>query len=156
MKPPAPTLCRLVLGSTLLLSAPRAAWAEVQACTLLQPADLIPLLGKPVAGKASGAACSWNAGGKKLVVSSMALPGGVAPGAYADSRKQLADDPEYKVTDEKGIGEQAFLVRSSGLVGLTARKDSRLLKVMFMTGTPESDKDVAALRQVARKVVAAY
>jgi hypothetical protein len=156
MKPPAPTLCRLVLGSVLLLAAPGAAWAEVQACTLLQPADLVPLLGKPVAGKPSGAACSWNAGGKKLVVSAMKLPGGAAPGAYAESRKQLAEDPDFKITDENGIGERAFTGRSSGLVGLTALKGSRLLKVMFTTGGSESDKEIAALRQVARKVVAAY
>jgi hypothetical protein len=156
MKLPAPPLFRLVLSSVILLAAPRAAWAEVQACTLLQPADLVPLLGKPVAGKPSGTACAWNAGGKKLVVSSMTLPGGVAPGAFAESRKELAEDPDFKITDEKGIGERAFTGRSSGLVGLTALKGSRLLKVMFTTGGPESDNDVAALRQVARKVVSAY
>jgi hypothetical protein len=56
--------------------------------------------------------------------------------ARAEDRKELAADPEYKTTDEKWIGEQAFLVRSGGFVALTARKDARLLKVMQMADGP--------------------
>jgi len=157
MKPPA-SLRRLLLGSLLLLALPHAVRAEAHACTLLQPADLVPLLGKPVAGKANAGACEWSVGGgpKKLIIARMKKTGADAEMAYAGARKNMAMDPSAKVTDEKGIGDKAFSVQTSFGVSLVALKGGRVLNLMFMAGAPGTEKDVAAMRSVARKAVAAF
>ena len=76
--------------------------------------------------------------------------------AYAGARKNMAMDPSAKVTDEKGIGEKAFSVQTSFGVSLVALKGGRVLNLMFMAGAPGTEKDVAAMRSVARKAVAAF
>lgn len=157
MKPSAVPLHRLLLGSLLLLAVPYAAHAEAHTCALLQPADLTPLLAKPGAGKANGPGCTWSgAGGKKLIVSWTRPAVADLPRALAEARKESAEDPGDKVTDETGIGEKAFSVRSSFGVALIALKGGRLINFMFMAGAPGTEKDLAAMRQVARKAVAAF
>jgi hypothetical protein len=158
MKPPATPLRRLLLGSLLLLALPLAAMAEPHACALLQPAEVAPLFGKPVTGKANGGACAWSpAGGpKKLIVSSMKGTGADAEMAYDGARKNMGMGGSAKVTDEKGIGDKAFSVQASFGVSLMAMKGGRLLNMMFMAGAAGTEKDVAAMRLVAKKAVAAF
>jgi hypothetical protein len=157
MKPPA-SLHRLLLGSLLLLALPHAARAEAHACALLKPADTVPLFGKPVAGKSNGGACEWSVGGgpKKLVVAAMKKTGADAEMAYAGARKNMAMDPSAKVVDEKGIGDKAFSLQTSFGVSIMALKGGRVLNLMFMAGAPGTEQDVAAMRSVARKAVAAF
>ena len=56
----------------------------------------------------------------------------------------------------KGIGDKAFSVQTSFGVALIAQKSGRLLNMMFMAGAPGTEKDLAAMRQVAKKAVAAF
>jgi len=154
---PAASLRRLLLSS-LLLALPHAARAEPHACTLLQPADVVPLFGKPVAGKANGGACEWSVAGgpKKLVVARMKKTGADAEMAYAGARKNMAMDTSAKVVDEAGIGDKAFSLQTSFGVSLMSLKGGRVLNLMFMAGAPGTEKDVAAMRSVARKALAAF
>jgi hypothetical protein len=154
---PLDTLRRLLL-SLLLLALPGSARAEAHACTLLQPADVVPLFGKPVAGKANAGACEWSVGSgpKKLVVARMKKTGADAEMAYAGARKNMAMDPAAKVTDEKGIGDKAFSLQTSFGVSLMALKGGRVLNLMFMAGAPGTEKDVAAMRLVGKKALAAF
>lgn len=155
MKTPC-TLPSLLLGA--LLALPLTALAEAHACTLLQPADLTPLLGKPVAGKPNAGACAWSVDGspRKLTIARLKKSGPDAEMAYAGARKNGGADPADKVTDEKGIGDKAFSVQTSFGVALIALKGGRVINLMFMAGAPGTEKDVAALRQVAKKAVAAF
>ncbi len=157
MKPSASSLRLLLVGHLLLLALPRAALAEAHACTLLQPADVTPLFARPVVGKANGGACAWSVEGspRKLIIARMKGTGASAEMAYAGARKNVGMDPTAKVTDEQGIGDKAFSVQTSYGVSLIASKGGRLLNMMFMANAPGTEKDVAAMRQVARKAVAA-
>jgi len=157
MKPSASSLRRRLFASLLLLAIPITALAEVHACTLLQPADVVPLFAKPVTGKANGGACAWSVEGspRKLIIARMKGTGPAAEQAYAGARRNTGMDPTAKVTDEKGIGDKAFSVQTSFGVSLIASKGGRLLNLMFMAGAPGTEKDVAAMRQVAKKAVAA-
>jgi hypothetical protein len=146
------------LALAALLALPHAALAEAHACTLLQPAEVTPLFGKPVAGKPNAGACAWSleGGPKKLTIARLKKTGPDAEMAYAGARKNAGADPADKVTDEKGIGDKAFSVQTSFGVALIALKGGRVINLMFMAGAPGTEKDVAAMRQVAKKAVAAF
>jgi transcriptional regulator of nitric oxide reductase len=137
-----------------LLALPLTARAEPHTCALLKPADLAPLLGAATAGEPSGTACNWSAGSKQLTIARLKPPGGDLSGSFTEARKSAAEDPEFKVSDEKGIGLRAFTVRSPVGVALVALQGGQLLNLMFNTGKPGTVQDAAALKQVAKKALA--
>jgi hypothetical protein len=150
---PSPS-ARFTLALAALLALPLSARAEPHTCALLKPADLVPLLGKPVTGEPNGTACSWSAGGRQLIVARLKPPGGDLSGSFAEARKAAAEDPEFKVTEEQGVGLRAFSVRSPVGVALVALQGGQLLNLMLNTGKPGTPQDAAALKQVAKKALA--
>lgn len=142
----------LALGA--LLTLPLAARAEPHTCALLKPADVAPLLGKPTAGEPNGTACTWSVGGKQLTLARLKPPGGDLSASFTEARKSAADDPEFKVSDEKGIGLRAFTVRSPVGVALVTLQGGQLLNLMINTGKPGTAQDATGLRQVAKRALA--
>jgi hypothetical protein len=61
-----------------------------------------------------------------------------------------------KVSDETGIGDRAFSGEVSFGAIFVVLKQGRLLQLQYWTGSQGTSQDVAALRSVAQKAVAAF
>jgi hypothetical protein len=156
MKIPTLLVGGLVLG-TLLCSAPPLR-AQSDSCALLKSFDLSMLLGGPTTAKSDAGACTWTAAGspKKLMAAAMTSAGPAAEMAYAGARQAAAKGGTVPVTDEPGLGDKAFAVQTSFGVAMVMLKGGRLLQLQYWTGAAGTAADVAALRPVARKAIAAF
>ncbi len=148
----------LVIGSLLLFALPHRAEGKAHACTLLKAADLVPLFGKPVEGKPNGGACAWKPAGAKvqLVAGATKQSSKNPEAAFAGARQAMGKDPDVKVTDETGIGEKAFTAQTPVGVSLIALKGGRVLNLIYSKGTPGTAEEVAAMRLVGAKALAAF
>ena len=147
-------VCLLIsAGFTVAIAAPKP-----DSCALLKPSDLATLLGGTVVAKGNaGGGCNWTASGshRKLAAINYRHTGRAAEMAFMGYRQNA--DKTGKVTDESGIGDKAFsIISGSGLVTMMMIKQGRLLQLMYVTGAPDTVKDLAALRPVATKAIAAF
>jgi hypothetical protein len=154
MKIPALLLGGLVLGPLLFFAQPLRAQSD--RCGLLKPAELTTLLGGTVVAKSLGGACKWTAAGsaKKLIAAKMMVTGPAAAMALAGARNGAARDGT--VTDEGGLGDKAFSSLTSFGVALVTLKQGRLLQLQYWTGAAGTARDLATLRPVAKKAIAAF
>jgi len=139
----------------VLLSQPAFAQGA-GGCSLLKAADLTALLGGPAVAKPVGTGCKWTAGSKKLYLIKMKVSGPAAQMAFAGSRNAASEGGTVKVTDESGIGDKAFSVLPSFGVAMIVMKTGRLFQLQYWTGATGTASDLAALRPVAKKAVAAF
>ena len=160
MKIPALLVGSLVLGQLLFSAQPLR--AQANACALLKPADLTTLLGGTPIAKPTGSGCGWTAPGrsKKLIAAiiTVKLPGVTTEMAYQGAREEAGK--EFAVTDEPGMGEKAFSSLQSFGVVMFILKRGRMLQLQYWTDTKGMDtqgtaKDLAVLRPVAKKAIAA-
>lgn len=152
-------LALIVFGAMLVLpslSAHAAGSIKPDSCSLLKPDDLTALLGGTPTGKANQDKCIWtvSSGPKKLITVQYPEDGMGAEMGFSNAKMGMSKSG--KVTDEANIGDKAFSrLLPSGVV-LIAMKQQRLLQLQLHTGAPGTDKDLAALRDVAKKMIAAY
>jgi len=156
MKMPTMPLRGLVLGSMLVFALPSR--AEPNACSLLKPSDLNALLGGVAIATPNGGACKWTAPGstRKLLAARLKASGRGAEMAFAGARSNAGKDGKSKVTDEAGIGDQAFAVQTSFGVSLFTLKQGRMFELQYWINAAGTAKDVEALRPVAMKAAAAF
>lgn len=154
MKIPALLLGGLVLGPLLFFAQPLRAQSD--RCALLKPADLTALLGGTPIAKPNAGGCIWAVSGstRKLLALKYSATGPAATMAFAGARKGAANGGT--VTDEAGLGDKAFASLASFGVALVMLKQGRLLQLQYWMGAAGTAKDLAALRPVAKKAIAAF
>jgi hypothetical protein len=134
--------------------------AQTDACALLKAGDVAPLLGGTPTHKASpqGQVCTWIGAeaGRKLIILTYKNRGVPGEAAFMGARKGAQAGENAKVNDESGIGDQAFSAQVSFGVVFVVLKQGRLLQVQYWTGGQGTSQDVAALRPVVQKAVAAF
>lgn len=148
------------LALAVLMLHPEPLPALTDACALLKASDVAPLLGGTPTHTATpeGQACTWigaNAG-RKLVVLTYKKGGVPGEAAFMGARKGAQADEDAKVSDEAGIGDQAFSGQVSFGAVFVVLKQGRLLQVQYWTGSQGTSQDVAALRPIVQKAVAAF
>jgi len=145
--------------AVLMLSA-QPLPAQTDACALLKAGDVAPLLGGTPTHKASpqGQVCTWIGAeaGRKLIILTYKNRGVPGEAAFMGARKGAQAGENAKVSDETGIGDQAFSAQVSFGVVFVVLKQGRLLQVQYWTGGQGTSQDVAALRPVVQKAVAAF
>jgi hypothetical protein len=147
----------LALG--VLMVHPKPLTAQTNACALLKPGDAAPLLGgtaKPAASPEK-MVCTWtgaNAKRKLIVITyKKEVPGEVA---FMGARRGTQGDKDIKMVDETGIGERAFSAQASFGAFFIVLKHGRLLQLQYWTGAQGTSRDVAALRPIVKRAVAAF
>jgi len=148
----------LVLAVLMLLPEPLP--AQTDACALLKADDVASLLGGTPTHTArpAGQVCTWigaNAG-RKLVVLTYKNTGVPGEAAFMGARKGAEAGENAKVSDETGIGDRAFSGQVSFGAVFVVLKQGRLLQLQYWTGSQGTSQDVAALRPVVQKAVAAF
>lgn len=153
----------IVLGGLTLAAAmlrPEPLLANTGACALLKAGDVAPLLGGTPTHKATpeGQACTWNGSNpkRKLMVLTYKNRGVPPEAAFMGARKGAQAGENAKVSDETGIGDRAFSGQVSFGAVFVVLKQGRLLQLQYWTGSHGTSQDVAALRSVVRKAVAAF
>lgn len=147
----------LVFAILLLNSAPLA--AETDACALLKAADVAPLLGGTPTNTTTPErmTCTWtgsNAKHKLLILTYKdRVPGDVL---FMGARQGAQAQEGVKVSDETGIGDRAFSAQESFGAVFMVLKHGRVLQLQYWTGGRGTSQDVAALRAVVKKAVAAF
>jgi hypothetical protein len=143
----------------VLLLHPVLLQAETDACALLKAADVAPLLGgTPVSkGSPEGATCTWtraNANRKLLIIAykNKNIPGDMA---FMGARHGAEAEEGSKVSDETGIGDKAFSAQTAFGAVFIVLKQGRMLQLQYWTKVQGTSQDVAALRPVVKKAVAA-
>jgi hypothetical protein len=154
-----PVLATVAIAALLLV--PRTAPAATDACSLLKAGDVAALVGASPACKPAprGTSCAWTgakAGRKVIVLTYAAIPGVPPEAAYMGARRQSAAGGDAKIADEAGIGERAFSGQVSFGAVMVALKQGRMIQLQYWTGSKGTSADVAALRPVMRKAVAAF
>jgi len=143
--------------AALLFGIPSGALlAQSPACTAIDSKDVAPIVGTATM-KANGTGCSWRADANHFVVvldntpKSKAMPVEAMFGAAKNAASQSGT-----VTDEKGLGDRAFLsIASSGLAVLQMMKGDHLLQVQLSDGTAHpSAANLALMRAIAAKAIA--
>lgn len=158
VRPPALIFGALALA--VLVLQPGLLPAQTDACALLKAEDVGPLLGGTPTHTASpgGQVCTWigaTAGHKLNVLTykSMGVPGDAA---FMGARNGAQADEDAKVNDETGIGDRAFSGQVSFGAIFVVLKQGRLLQIQYWTGSQGTSQDVAALRPLVKKAVAAF
>ena len=158
MKIPALLLGGLVVGPLLFFAQPLRAQSD--GCALLKPADLATLLGGTPIAKAIATGCHWTVSGssRKLIVQIIKTrsPTLTNEMVFAGARMSSAKRGTATVTDEAGIGDKAFFSLEPIGVVLMTLKRGRLIQMQYLTGAAGTAKDLAALRPVAKKAIAAF
>lgn len=133
--------------------------AQTDACALLKAGDVASLLGGTPTQKSGpeGQACTWASPGKKLILLTYKKLSGV-PGeaAFTGARNNAQTMDDAKVSDETGVGDRAFSAQVSFGAVFVVLKQGRLLQLQYWTGSQGTSQDVAALRPLVEKAVAAY
>lgn len=148
------------LAFAALMVHPKPLPAQADACALLKADDVASLLGGTPTHTATpeGQACTWigaNAGHKLIVLTykNRGVPGDAA---FMGARKSAQADEDARVNDETGIGDRAFSGQVSFGTVFVVLKQGRLLQLQYWTGSQGTSEDVAALRPVVQKAVAAF
>jgi hypothetical protein len=122
--------------------------------------DAAALLGGTATSKSSpeGSSCAWtgSAAGRKLMIltyKNTRIPGEMA---FLGAHQSAQADHDVKVSDEAGLGDKAFSATTSFGAIFVVLKQGRLLQLQYMTGSQGTSQDVAALRPVVQKAVAAF
>jgi len=149
------------LALAIMLLQPGPLPAQTDACALLKAGDVAPLLGGTATPTATpeGGACTWigATAGRKLIVLTYKNLGGVpGEGAFMGARMGAQADEDAKVSDETGIGDRAFSGQVSFGAVFVVLKQGRLLQLQYWTGSQGTIQDIAALRPLALKAVAAF
>jgi len=134
--------------------------AQTDACALLKADDVAPLLGGTPThtGSPGGQVCTWTGAtaGRKLIVLTYKNTGVPGEAAFMGARKGAEASEDAKVSDESGIGDRAFSGQVSFGAVFVVLKQGRLLQLQYWTGGQGTSPDVAALRPVVKKAVAAF
>jgi hypothetical protein len=159
VRPRAAILGAFALIVLILHSGPLP--AQTDSCGLLKADDVAPLLGGAPTHKASpeGQACTWtgaNAGHKLIVMTYKNRLGVPGEAAFMGARNSAQAMDDAKVSDETGIGDRAFSGEVSFGAIFVVLKQDRLLQLQYWTGSQGTNQDVAALRSVVKKAVAAF
>ena len=151
-------LCAMALG--VLMVHPKPVPAQTNACALLKAGDVAPLLGGTPTPAASPEkmVCTWkgaNAKRKLIVIAykDMGVPG---EAAFMGARSNAREDKDIKTTDETGIGERALSAQASFGAFFIVLKNGRMLQLQYWTGGQGTVQDVATLRPIVKKAVAAF
>jgi hypothetical protein len=144
----------LTLISLSAHAAPGA--SKTDSCALLKPDDLTALLGGMPTGKPKKEMCSWTVSGnpKRLITIQYPDDGMGAEMGFANAKR--APSKGGPAIDEANIGDEAFSRLLPTGVVLIAVKQKKLLQLQFHTGAAGTDQDLNALREVAKKAIAAY
>jgi hypothetical protein len=153
-----------ILGAValaVLMLQPGPLSAQTDACALLKAGDVAPLLGGTPTQTATpeGGACTWigaTAGHKLIVLTYKNMAGVPGEGAFMGARMGAQASEDAKVSDETGIGDKAFSGQVSFGAIFVVLKQGRLLQLQYWTGSQGTSQDVAALRPVVLKAVAAF
>ena len=150
-----------ILGAlAVLMLHPEPLPAQTDACALLKADDVAPLLGGTPTHTATpeGQACTWIGANaeRKLIVLSYKNRGVPGEAAFMGARKSAQADEDTKVSDEPGIGDRAFSGQVSFGAVFVVLKQGRLLQLQYWTGSQGTSQDVAALRPVVQRAVAAF
>ena len=148
------------LALAALMLHPEPLPAQTDACALLTADDVASLLGGTPTHKATpeGQACTWIGanGERKLVVLTYKNKGIPGEAAFMGARNSAQAGENAKVSDETGIGDRAFSSQVSFGVVFMVLKQGRLLQMQYWTGNQGTSQEVAALRPVVQKAVAAF
>jgi hypothetical protein len=147
------------LALVLLLLQPGLLPAQTDACALLKAEDVASLLGGTPTHKSSpeGQACTWANSGKKLILLTYkSIPGVPGEAAFMGARNSAQAMDDAKVSDETGVGDRAFSGQVSFGAIFVVLKQGRLLQLQYWTGNQGTGRDVAALRPLVKKAVAAF
>ncbi len=154
------TAARVAVAAAALAASVAMAEAQADGCAILKISDVAVLLGPGTTAKAAGGTgCSWSSedGKRKLIASrpgaSTGIPGGTM---FTNARAAAAKPPTAKVTDEAGIGDNAFAVLETFGIVLTVLKQDRILQIQYFSGAKGTTKDIDALRPVAKLAAAAF
>ena len=156
-KPRALILGALAFAVLVLQAGPLA--AKTDACALLKATDVAPLLGGTPTSTTTpeGMTCTWtgsNAKHKLLILTYKDMvPGGVM---FMGARQGAQAQEGAKVSDETGIGDKAFSSQVSFGAVFMVLKQGRVLQLQYWTGGKGTSQDVAALRPLVKKAVAAF
>ncbi len=148
-----------VLALAVWILAPGPLAAKTDACALLKAADVAPLLGGTPTSTTTPEkmTCTWtgsNAKRKLLILTYKEMvPGNVM---FMGARQGVERDGKRKASDEAGIGDQAFSVQESFGVVFMVLKQGHVLQLQYWTGGRGTSQDVAALKPVVKKAVAAF
>jgi hypothetical protein len=148
-----------VLALAVWMLAPRPLQAKTDACALLKAADVAPLLGGTPTNTSTpeGMTCTWTGSSAKhkliLLTYKEMVPGNVM---FMGARQGAGAGGTAKVSDETGIGDKAFSVQESFGAVFMVLKQGRVLQLQYWTGGQGTSQDVAALRAVVKKAVAAF
>jgi hypothetical protein len=126
-------------------------------CALLNPTDLSTLLGGTPTPKDINGNCNWTVAGskKKLLILNYHNHGGLPVDMMYMGARQNAHNTG-KVADESGLGDKAFsVIDPAGLVVLMILTKGHMLQFQYVTITPGTDKDLAALKPLAKKAITA-
>jgi len=147
------------LALVVLLLQPGLLPAQTDACALLKAEDVASLLGGAPTHTSSpeGQACTWTNSGKKLILLTYkSIPGVPGEAAFMGARNSAQAMDDAKVSDETGVGDRAFSGQVSFGAIFVVLKQGRLLQLQYWTGNQGTGEDVAALRPLVKKAVAAF
>jgi hypothetical protein len=134
--------------------------AQTDACALLKAQDVAPLLGGAPTHTTTpeGQTCTWIGArpDHKLVVLTYKNRGVPGEAAYSGARKGAESGGDTKISDESGLGDQAFSAQVTFGAVFMVLKQGRLLQLQYWTGSPGTTQDVAALKPLAQTAVAAF
>jgi hypothetical protein len=149
-----------VLAFAVLTLCPPPLPAQTDACALVKAGDVAALLGGTPTSKASpeGRSCTWvgAVAGRKLIVLTYKNSGAMGETAFMGARRGAEAGENGKVSDEAGLGDKAFSSETSFGAVFVVLKQGRLLQLQYWTGSQGTSQDVAALRPVVQKAVAAF
>jgi hypothetical protein len=148
------------LALTALMLHPQPLAAQTDACALVKAADAAALLGGTPVSKSTpgGGACTWTGAvaGHKLLILTYKNTGVPGEAAYMGAHQSAQAEENAKVSDEAGLGDKAFSTTASFGAVFVVLKRGRLLQIQYWTGGLGTSQDVAALRPVVQKAVAAF
>ena len=148
------------LALAAILALPGLLPAQTDACALVKAGDAAALLGGTATSKPTpgGQTCTWtgSASGRKLMIltyKNTRVPGETA---FMGAQQGAQADQDDKISNEGGLGDKAFSVTTSFGAIFVVLKQGRLLQLQYMTGSRGTSQDIAALRPIVQKAVAAF
>jgi hypothetical protein len=148
------------LAMAAALALPGLLPAQTDACALVKAGDAAALVGGTPVSKPSpqGGTCTWTGSiaGHKLNIltyKNTRVPGEMA---FLGAQQGAQADHDVKVSNEGGLGDKAFSATTSFGAIFVVLKQGRLLQIQYMTGSRGTIQDVAALRPIVQKAVAAF
>jgi hypothetical protein len=146
-------------GAMLMLAA-LAVHAEDQpthgACALVKAGDLKTLMGAVPSYSSKRGACTWSVAGSptKLITTKFPDTGMAAEMAYSNIEKNAAKGGE--IISVKGLGDKAFARFNRAGVVLITIKNGTLLQMIYATGSLGTQKELDALKPIAKKAIAGF